>query len=1068
MADYNYHRPDIVGMEWVPIKDAAYQPDPTIERGYTFSVPVTGGAIVPRRGLYYVEDPPVGVTITQVPLVSVYTKDSLTYGQAVTTTTVPCEFASSTGDGSFNGGTGSDTLENPSDNEYYQFGSSPPDSGTLTLRFDVPTIVGTVLNVSLVYAASGDLARLGTSPNLLLMGISKASANTVLYGTGILEGGTAFFGDDTVRHGRVSFGNIDPHGPFTSGNAFSTNERIPWNSDNLALFNNGASPQYSVFITWNNTTALTSKLHYAALEITSSALAEPVLTGGLAVGLDNVGLANSYSPGANYVNLFGDAFPAVTGTALKPADYVVTFRLGDTGDMRTNAFLAPALTASNSRPVINALRELYQEPPIRGVRIDRPKTINENPKIETSPIIPTVGITTTGAPTTMYAECHGYKTQSRYVNFSVLSSIFQEFRSVNQYGALPYPWFRFYARRRDGIECTGLTVLGPDSATASISGEELDALPEIVDGWREVTVRFEGTSPVPVMDNSFTLESFSITYEPSTLGNVIQEVGIEVLGATSDSILLPANYQPGTNLLSSDIVFLFSTDPPTVTGLAVTPASFPVTGIGMDCTTAPACIPTEVPYNRVTWAIPNFQTEIFDSFDRTLASSWGNANTGQLWTNSGGAASDYSVATSDGIHTITTTNVARHSTIGPTTLRDFDVTTTVLMPTSVEVSGAPWSNSVLGRFTDVSNNYRFQAEITTDETVFTVSIIRRSGGSDTVLATGTVDMYPTFGAAATFTNNVTIRATAQGPLLRMKMWNADDQDEPNTWQLTALDSTFTAGQVGVRTIANTGNTNIPLTFRYHMFWTSPLLDNFGYYELQRRDDYEDWQTILTATSPGVTGFADVEARIGVRSDYRIREVNVHDFTGPWSVTVTGTAVNPAISLGGDPSRFQILVFSSNTDQTGARALAYGEVWENNPSNEMTYFEGNGMLQFQRMFGRDYQVGFHTLERGGVQFTVALLVQNAAVAAPVLEDAFLSLRDLAWASMPYVCVRTSNGDRWFAAVEVPSGTIGRKRRLQLVQVRITQVTDTPYPADPPLWFDETLRGELPCRAQVVDF
>jgi hypothetical protein len=259
-----------------------------------------------------------------------------------------------------------------------------------------------------------------------------------------------------------------------------------------------------------------------------------------------------------------------------------------------------------------------------------------------------------------------------------------------------------------------------------------------------------------------------------------------------------------------------------------------------------------------------------------------------------------------------------------------------------------------------------------------------------------------------------------------------------------------------------------LNFAYSVFWNSPLLENFGTYELQRRDDYTDWQTILAATSPGVTGFYDSEARIGVRSEYRIRETNVHRFTGPWSATVTGTAINPASSLCGDTEGHELLVFTTNADQSGTQVLAYEQVWENQPSNEMTYFEGEGMMQFQRMYDRDFQVGFHAEERGGVQFTRMLLVQNAVVSPPVLEDAFLTLRDLAWANVPYVCVRTSNGDRWFAAVEVPSGSISRRRRLQLVQVRVTQVSEESYVADPPLWFADTLRSELPCRAQQAPF
>lgn len=1068
MADYNYHRPDIVGFEWAPIKNAAYQPDPVIERGYEFSVPVTGGAIVPRRGLYFVDQVPVGHTITQIPIVSVYRKDQLFYGKIVSTQTYDIQAAVSTGDGNFNGGTGVQCLSNPSDNRFYEFGTSPPDSGTLTMQFSMSAVVGTITNVSLVYAASGDLTRLGSSPNNLFTGISKVGGSTALYGTGILEGGTNFFGDDTIRYGRISFGDVDPHGPYTATNVITTNERIPWNSGNVQLFRSASSPQYEVSFSWTNTTAGLCKLHYAALEVTSVGPAgAPILSGGLGVGSNNVGLANAYAEDANYVNLFAFSYPAVTGVALPPTDYVVTMKLGDVGDMRSSALAPLALAAPNTRPFVNAIRELYGEPPIRGVEITRPQTANERFVVESSHIIPTVAITTTGSPTLAYAECHGYEDSSTAVNFSVFSNIAQNFQSVNYYGALEYRWFRFYARRVDGTPCTGMRLFVTGvGVVGEITGEEFDALPEIVDGWREVDLRLN----VPVtLDSSGTLRNFRIDYEPSTVGSFFNEVGLQVLAAGSDGVVLqPATYQPNvSNVTAADITFLFSTDPPTVTGLAVIPNSFPITGIGLECATPPGCIPTGVPYNHVTWSIPNFQTSIFDSFDRTLASSWGNANTGQLWTNTGGAASDYSVTGSAGLHTITSTNVARHSTIGPSTLRDFDVTTVVRMPSSVAVTGAPWSNSVLGRFTDVNNNYRFQAEITTDEDTFNISIIRRSGGSDTVLRTGIIDTgYPL--TSTTEVQELAIRVSAQGPVLRMKIWDANDQPEPNTWQLIAVDSTFTAGQVGVRTIVNTGSlAPLPLVFRYTMFWCSPLLDNFGYYEVQRSDDYTDWETILTATSPGVTGFVDTEARVGVRSDYRIRQVNVHHFTGPWSVTVTGVAPNPASTLSGDSSGHELLLFSTNTDQSGRQVLAYEQVWESNPSNEMTYFEGNGMVQFQQMYDRNYQVAFHGTERGGAQFTRMVLVQNAAVSPPVLERAFMSLRDLAWASVPYVCVRTSNADRWYSAVEVPTGTISRKRRLQLVQVRVTEVSDTPYAIDPPLPYADTLRSELPCRAQVLD-
>src|SRR5690606_37366193 len=100
-----------------------------------------------------------------------------------------------------------------------------------------------------------------------------------------------------------------------------------------------------------------------------------------------------------------------------------------------------------------------------------------------------------------------------------------------------------------------------------------------------------------------------------------------------------------------------------------------------------------------------------------------------------------------------------------------------------------------------------------------------------------------------------------------------------------------AGQVGLRSELLSGNTNsLPTQFRFRTFVVTPSTNAFGYYELQRSDELTDWQTILQATSPGVTGFNDMEARIGVQSNYRMRQVNVHGFTGPWSATVSATAV----------------------------------------------------------------------------------------------------------------------------------------------------------------------------------
>jgi hypothetical protein len=341
--------------------------------------------------------------------------------------------------------------------------------------------------------------------------------------------------------------------------------------------------------------------------------------------------------------------------------------------------------------------------------------------------------------------------------------------------------------------------------------------------------------------------------------------------------------------------------------------------------------------------------------------------------------------------------------------------------------------AVIGRFVNTSNYYYFRVRWTPAD-VLEVDIMRVLGGVFTQLTT-TVSNPNSFSLGGTGDGVVSMRVQAQGSMLRMKVWDATLTDEPVAWTQTVSDTSIIAGQVGLRSELISGNTNaLPVLFRFPTFAVTPPTSGFGYYELQRSDAYTDWQTILQATSPTVTGFNDTEARIGVQSDYRMRQVNVHGFEGPWSSTVSATApASTGVSY--------FLSFTSNEDQTGAHALAYAEVWDGNPSEDFTYFEGTGMMQFQRMYGRDFQVGFHALERGGAQFERTLLVQNAAVSPPVLERAFTSLRDLAWETFDYVCVRTNQGDRWFAAVEVPSGTISRGRKLQLVQVRITEVATT---------------------------
>lgn len=217
-------------------------------------------------------------------------------------------------------------------------------------------------------------------------------------------------------------------------------------------------------------------------------------------------------------------------------------------------------------------------------------------------------------------------------------------------------------------------------------------------------------------------------------------------------------------------------------------------------------------------------------------------------------------------------------------------------------------------------------------------------------------------------------------------------------------------------------------------------DNFGYYEVQRQDDVDtEWTTILQATSRAVTGFADYEARVGMESRYRIRTCNDLDFCGQWSSTVASTITSPGVQIGANDPR--VLLFTSNEVQDGSSSLAYSPVWEGVPIEEFTFPEAETQ-SLQRMYGKNYFTAFRPLERGGEQFTRTLLIQAASVTPPTLELIANDIRNLAWADLPYVCVRTESGDRWYANILIPSGSVQRQRKLQLAQVQISEVTDTP--------------------------
>lgn len=193
---------------------------------------------------------------------------------------------------------------------------------------------------------------------------------------------------------------------------------------------------------------------------------------------------------------------------------------------------------------------------------------------------------------------------------------------------------------------------------------------------------------------------------------------------------------------------------------------------------------------------------ISDSFTRTTSNGWGTATSGQAWSTSGGAASDYSTNGTAGLHALTSVNVARNTVLG-SNFANFDVEAS--FSTSVLATGASQFVYLIGRWTDASNHMLARLEFTTAQAVI-LTIRKRVAGVETQLSTVTTGL--THAAATLFR----LRFTGFGSSFQARAWLASGA-EPGGWQTTTTDSSLTAaGQVGVRSMLNTGNTNtLPVT-----------------------------------------------------------------------------------------------------------------------------------------------------------------------------------------------------------------------------------------------------------------
>ena len=1077
MAIYNPNIPEILGQEWVPIRDEDLiynQVINNVELGHSFT-PVPSLTLL--EGRFYVNQLPPALVRNQVFTMAVYKKGTEASSGPIRSVVIPCNNGGITGTGvSFiNATTVAQALHDPSDRRYINvsLGATPVD---INLFFAVNQYAQLlqgkrILGLNFLYA--GELSPpappvddIGQTESLVTYLENIPNAQTVEY-PAIFSGNAPVLSPVSPYVpgvvNRIFLGDTNMFFFPTTGVNITT--AMPWTYNDIARFEASAGVtrlQIHLQSIGIGGFGPDFTLDWCGLEVIFCE--EMRLAVGCTVfGAGSATTAQQYVVGANAVTLRNPNGTGSPNIAL-PGDYAqatVTLAQGNMGDSP----LAFTVNRIGPQPTLNALRELYPMPNQPGVQINVPAPATPDIDgqvftVEPTSVLPQLSLHLDLAGGTI-SQVHPYGRQSIaqvWGNITASQDILDSGLTLNA-----YPQVRYYARRFGNttvpLNLSSNTISG-SGLTVSLTPAQWDALDPVIDGWKEITLRFPtspnmgaGTNPTwtwsapgEIAGNRWEVlgaTAPAISGVPGNLFNLvppnnqlpIATYGAPVSGSGINENWMP-QYAPPVSAMSddttSDAVIMFSQDMPIISGVGLAQLNLPLSGIGLNCGLAPGFIPTAMAYNQLTWS-PDQTSIASDIFNRISASSWGTANSGQAWSVTGGSATDYNVNGTAATALLSSTGVYRITRLAAA-FTQTNVDAYVEIASNTVATGLDhWGAIHIRDNGSGDQNYISVKWQPTGIVQLLVSYV--SGGVHTVQSTTTI------ASSYTLNTKVKVRVRAIGPLIQAKAW-MDGSVEPDWLVQDSFPLTVFAGRTGTRSFGNTG-TLAATTISYTNFLVSSISN--GYTELQRMDPITGWLPIMKATNQAVQSFNDYEARIGLLNSYRMRYVNVYGFEGPWSATVTSTMAAPGVTATGLTATDHVMVFTTNSVQSGASNLAYSPGWEGEVSEGFNFPEGSGQV-FQAMYGRDFVTVFRPSERGGTNFSRTMLVQAAAISPETLED-FTSLRNMAWADVPYICLRDEEGNRWFTNVTVPSGVVLRDRRLYMAPVSVVEVTDTPTPVDP---------------------
>jgi hypothetical protein len=625
MAVYDTYKPFVIGNQFVPLVEESTVVDTGAEVGYRFTATEDFYSAVNGANWLRVvtNDPPPGVASRSEIVCRLYLHDPLEACTPLKKLIIPCTSGSG---GSIGGGaaTREAAVANPSDPTYVRL-----TGASQTARFWFGTEVASVaaalnawnveiVDVSVIYAISGPFADATT--NTMSCGMERQVGPIKRYMDYLVTGPAASSSITALRRSR--FGELCPF--WDSGTDPNTEPmRGPWvyrGYDDIGLY--ALNPTLGVdnvvvFFETGSGAAGDFDIHYVGLQVTYRE--NPNLSG--VGGMDLSGGAEISEGLYTYrCPLMPYDYPwAYTGgggistiVLLEGFSYTLTVSRAYSGSVSVSSPVPIPLS------LINTIDQ--HVPELVGVQITKPTAegavpayteTTEYPAIVAYSASPTLWATQM-IPAKVNPACHAYEQQMPQAVHD--AGYYYSEQQVPNDTAGTFVWATFYARAAESVT-GGLYISQTDGAGNFLGPEGLIdyatwlALPEIVDGWRKVTVAL---SPGAVLTGAggVTYWQFWSSSADLMVWEVLGATANHTETATGTSSGAVAGYHGETAIANFQGVANYPLDM-TLTlaqemsgaALAVVQETQVLTAVDEYCGVPVSTIPTGIVYNHLTWDI---------------------------------------------------------------------------------------------------------------------------------------------------------------------------------------------------------------------------------------------------------------------------------------------------------------------------------------------------------------------------------------------------------------------------------------------------------------------------------